>query len=68
LKITSQAVLSPQHRSAVIQLMRKDAEACFAESNIKGYERPTLFGLLPELMTVDNGLLTPKVIHSFDTK
>jgi hypothetical protein len=61
LKIKPNEVLLPQHQPAVIQVMTKDAEACFNAANIKSYERPAYFGLLPELMSVDNGLLTPKV-------
>ena len=36
--------------------------ACCAAANVKHYERPLQFGLLPLLMSVDNGLLTPKVM------
>ena len=61
LKIKPDEVLLPQHQAAVIQVMAKDAKACFNAANIKSYERPAYFGLLPELMSVDNGLLTPKV-------
>ncbi len=61
LNIKPDEVLSVPHRSAIVQLMAKDADACFNAANIKHYERPAQFGLLPELMSVDNGLLTPKV-------
>ncbi len=65
LKMNSSEVLLPQNRDAVVQLMAKDAEACCNAANIKSYERPALFGMLPELMSVDNGLLTPKVEFLF---
>ena len=61
LKIQPHEVLDAANRSSVIKLMVKDAEDCFNAANIKHYERPAQFDLLPELMTVDNGLLTPKV-------
>ncbi len=65
LKINSNEVLLPHNRDAVVHLMAKDADACCNAANIKSYERPALFGMLPELMSVDNGLLTPKVEFPF---
>jgi hypothetical protein len=61
LQIKSNEVLLPLNQAAVVQVMARDAEACFDAAKIKSYERPALFGMLPELMSVDNGLLTPKV-------
>jgi long-subunit acyl-CoA synthetase (AMP-forming) len=61
LKIKPNEVLLHHNQAAVVQVMAKDAEACFDTAKIKSYERPALFGMLPELMSVDNGLLTPKV-------
>jgi long-chain acyl-CoA synthetase len=62
LKIKPDEVLLPHNLNSVVDVMSKDAEICFNAAGIKSYERPAQFGLLPELMTVDNGLLTPKVL------
>jgi hypothetical protein len=48
--------------------MARDAEACCAAANVKHYERPVSFGMLPVLMSVDNGLLTPKVMKHCDVQ
>ena len=66
LKLKPEEVLLPHHQSAVVQLMARDAEACCAAANVKHYERPVSFGMLPVLMSVDNGLLTPKVMKHCD--